>query len=96
LKYGITALSPDPNPPIDPRTGKPARDPRSENARLAVKILDLLCEEEGGELSSSNAVDALERVIGAIHRCQTRIYQEAPLSSIFCQSLHNEPDRQKR
>jgi hypothetical protein len=72
LKYGLTALSLHPNPPID-KTGKPARDNRSEDARLAVKILDLLCEAEGGELVAASAIHALEIAIGVIHRHQTLI-----------------------
>jgi hypothetical protein len=94
LKYGLTALSPDPNPPINQRTGKPARDNRSENARLAVKILDLLCEEEGGELMAANAISALEQAIEVVRRYQTRIPLGALLPSNFGPGLHIESDRQ--
>ena len=72
LKYGLTALTPDENPPIG-RDGKPARDNRSENARLAVKILDLLYEEEGGKLMAIHAIDALELARDRILSYQTRI-----------------------
>ena len=80
LKYGLSELTPDPAPPLG-RDGKPLRDTGSANARLAVKVIDLLREAEGGTLSVSNAVDVLEIVRQVVLGSHTQTPLKALLPS---------------
>ena len=80
--YGISVTFPSKPAPLD-KNGNPYRDNRMETARIAARILDLLSEEEGGNLKSIHAINALEKAINQIASRQTRICQEAYLPSIF-------------
>lgn len=92
--YGLRIPFPRGSAPLD-ENGNPRRDNRMENARIAARILDLLCEEEGGKLKSMHAIDALEKAIYQIASRQTRICQEAYLPSIFGVNARIESDHQR-
>ena len=90
--YGLKVSVPTKLAPLD-ENGNPCRDNKMEDARIAAKLLSLLCGEEDGRLKSQHAIVALELARDQILLCRTWISQEAPLPSIFDSGSHIESPR---